>query len=64
MDERNVGENVSGKTTNVGHPQLKVWKYPLPGDTVLPMLHRVVIDTENGGLVRFQNEARFSQRNT
>jgi len=58
MDERNVGEMYL-VTTNVGHPQLKAWKYPLPGDTILPMLHRVVIDIENGGLVRFKMQPDF-----
>lgn len=58
MDERNVGEMYL-VTTNVGHPQLKAWKYPLPGDTILPMLHRVVIDTENGNLVRFKMKPDF-----
>jgi hypothetical protein len=58
MDERNVGEMYL-VTTNVGHPQLKAWKYPLPGDTILPMLHRIVIDTENGSLVRFKMKPDF-----
>lgn len=32
---------------------------PSTWNTVLPMLHRVVIDTENGGLVRFKMQPDF-----
>src|SRR5204863_6950298 len=28
----------------VGHPTLQAWKYPLPGDAVVAMIERVVID--------------------
>src|SRR6185437_1692818 len=27
-----------------GHPELRVWKYPLPGDSVVTMIQRVIID--------------------
>src|SRR5438045_4485806 len=30
--------------TSVGHPTLQAWKYPLPGDPVVTMIQRVVID--------------------
>lgn len=30
--------------TNVGHPTLEQWKYPLPGDKVVTTIERVVID--------------------
>jgi Tol biopolymer transport system component len=30
--------------TKVGHPELSAWKYPLPGDSVVSMIHRVIID--------------------
>jgi dipeptidyl aminopeptidase/acylaminoacyl peptidase len=33
-------------TTNVGHPRLSAWKYPLPGDEHIFMLHRVIIDVD------------------
>jgi dipeptidyl aminopeptidase/acylaminoacyl peptidase len=33
-------------TTNVGKPVLHAWKYPLPGDSVIPMIHRVIIDVD------------------
>ncbi|HSL72258.1 MAG TPA: DPP IV N-terminal domain-containing protein, partial [Longimicrobiales bacterium] len=34
QDERNVGEMYLA-STNVGHPTLRAWKYPLPGDSVV-----------------------------
>jgi dipeptidyl aminopeptidase/acylaminoacyl peptidase len=43
QDQRHVGEMYLVSTT-VGHPELRAWKYPLPGDSVIPMIHRVVID--------------------
>ncbi len=44
-DGRGVGEMYL-VSTNVGHPKLEAWKYPLPGDSVIFRLHRVVIDVE------------------
>jgi dipeptidyl-peptidase 4 len=46
-------------STNVGAPRLQAWKYPLPGDSLIFRIHRVVIDVEgpDGGaprVVRFQ----------
>lgn len=44
-------------STNVGAPRLEAWKYPLPGDSVIFRVHRVVIDLEAPGgprLVRFR----------
>ncbi len=43
QDQRNVGEMYLVRT-NAGHPELSAWKYPLPGDSVVAMIHRVVID--------------------
>ncbi len=40
--------------TKVGHPTLKAWKYPLPGDPVITMIQRVVIDVDSGKIVRLQ----------
>lgn len=42
QDARGVGEMYLA-TTNVGHPTLERWKYPLPGDSLIFRLHRVVI---------------------
>ncbi len=33
-------------TTNVGHPRLEAWRYPLPGDSVIFRIERVVIDVD------------------
>ncbi|MGH7460422.1 MAG: DPP IV N-terminal domain-containing protein, partial [Longimicrobiales bacterium] len=53
QDERNVGMMYLVETT-VGHPALQAWKYPLPGDSVIQMIHRVVIDVEAPRVVRFK----------
>ena len=47
QDERNVGDMFLVET-KVGHPTLKAWKYPLPGDSVVAMLQRVIIDVDAG----------------
>ncbi|MFN8860502.1 MAG: DPP IV N-terminal domain-containing protein [Gemmatimonas sp.] len=43
QDQRNVGEMYLVRT-KVGHPELSAWKYPLPGDSIVSMIQRVVID--------------------
>jgi dipeptidyl-peptidase-4 len=45
QDERTVGEMYL-VDTKVGHPTLQAWKYPLPGDSVIAMLRRVIIDVD------------------
>lgn len=45
QDQRNVGDMYL-VTTNVGHPHLESWKYALPGDSVIAMIHRVIIDVD------------------
>jgi len=52
-DGRQVGEMYL-VSTEVGHPRLEAWKYPLPGDEHIFTIHRVVIDTVTGEMVRFQ----------
>jgi dipeptidyl aminopeptidase/acylaminoacyl peptidase len=56
QDERNV-QNMYLIQTPVtgGHPVLKEWKYPLAGDSVVAMIHRVVIDLETGDMVRLKD---------
>jgi dipeptidyl aminopeptidase/acylaminoacyl peptidase len=49
QDERRVGEMYLVPTV-VGHPQLRISKFPLPGDSVMAMLHRVVIDVPSPSL--------------
>jgi dipeptidyl-peptidase 4 len=43
QDQRGVGEMYMTRT-RVGRPELSAWKYPLPGDSVVSMIHRVIID--------------------
>lgn len=43
QDQRGVGEMYL-VATRVGHPVLEAWKYPLPGDSIVTMIHRVIID--------------------
>ncbi|HEY9479919.1 MAG TPA: DPP IV N-terminal domain-containing protein [Gemmatimonadaceae bacterium] len=54
QDERNVGNMYVVHTSKRGHPVLQSWKYPLPGDSVVAMLERVVIDVESGKVVRLK----------
>jgi dipeptidyl-peptidase 4 len=43
QDQRGVGEMYLVET-KVGHPTLQAWKYPLPGDDVVTMIQRVIVD--------------------
>lgn len=52
-DGRKVGEMYL-VTTNVGHPRLEAWKYPLPEDKVIFQIHRVVIHLDGPRVVRLQ----------
>src|SRR5262245_18092619 len=56
QDQRGVGEMYL-VDTRVGHPALRSWKYPLPGDGVITTIQRVVIDVEAARVVRFQMPA-------
>src|SRR5262249_22969401 len=56
QDQRNVGDMYL-VDTRVGHPKLEAWKYPLPGDDVVTMIQRVVIDVASGKITRFQTPA-------
>jgi dipeptidyl aminopeptidase/acylaminoacyl peptidase len=58
QDERNVGEMYLVSTT-VGHPTLRVSKFPLPGDPVMAMLHRVIVDTDTGAVTRLKMDPDF-----
>ena len=53
QDQRGVGEMYLADT-RAGHPNLSAWKYPLPGDSVITMIERVVIDLDDGSVVRFR----------
>ena len=53
QDERKVGEMYLVETpVNGGHPVLKAWKYPLPGDEVVAMITRVIIDVDTGKVTK------------
>jgi len=53
QDERNVGDMYLVETpVNGGHPVLRAWKYPLPGDPVVAMITRVIIDVDTGKLTK------------
>ena len=41
-------------STAVGHPTLEAWKYPLPGDSVIFTIQRVIIDVDAGTVVRLK----------
>jgi dipeptidyl-peptidase-4 len=53
QDERKVGDMYLVET-KVSHPTLRAWKYPLPGDAEVAMLHRVIIDLDAARIVRLQ----------
>src|SRR5881394_2641240 len=53
QDERAVGEMYL-VTAKVGHPELQAWKYPLPGDSAIAMIQRVVIDVDAPRVIRLQ----------
>ncbi|MGA2261111.1 MAG: DPP IV N-terminal domain-containing protein [Acidobacteriota bacterium] len=61
QDEREVGEMylVSTPVNPVTHPALRVSKFPLPGDPVMAMLHRVIIEADTGRVVRLQMEPDY-----
>jgi len=53
QDQRQVGEMYL-VSTKVGHPELRAWKYPLPGDEHIPMIERVIIDIEGPKVTRLK----------
>jgi dipeptidyl-peptidase-4 len=53
QDQREVGEMYL-VSTKVGHPELKAWKYPLPGDAHVPMIERFIIDIDGPTVVRLK----------
>lgn len=53
QDQRGVGEMYLVHT-QVGHPTLEEWKYPLPGDPVVTTIQRVIIDLAGPRVIRLQ----------
>jgi len=50
LDERGVEEMHLIRTAEP-RPEVQSWPYALPGDTIVPMLERVVVDVEDGRVV-------------
>ena len=53
QDERTVNDMYL-VSTNVGAPRLRQWKYPLPGDSVVAMIHHVIINVADQRITRLQ----------
>ncbi|HEU4814266.1 MAG TPA: DPP IV N-terminal domain-containing protein [Xanthomonadaceae bacterium] len=51
QDQRRTG-SMTLVSTNVGHPVVETWKYPLVGDEHVTMIERVVIDVPSSTVVR------------
>lgn len=58
QDQRKTGEMYLVRY-KVGHPELMQWKYPLPGDSTISMIERVVVDLSGTApkVVRFKMPA-------
>src|SRR5689334_21234309 len=56
QDDRALGEMYLVRT-KVGHQELEAWKYPLPGDSAISMIQRVVIDLDGPKVIRLQMPA-------
>ena len=56
QDERGVGL-MHLVNTSTGHPELSSWAYPLPGDSIITTIQRVVIDVDAATVTRFQMPA-------
>ena len=56
QDERGVGEMYL-VSTKVGHPDLEAWKYPLPGDSIITTIQRVIIDVDAPRVTRLRMPA-------
>jgi dienelactone hydrolase len=53
QDQRNLGE-MDLVSTQVGHPGLKRWKYPLPGDRRVFMIEPLIIGVASHDVLRLQ----------
>jgi dipeptidyl-peptidase-4 len=53
QDERKAGDMYL-VTTNVGHPTLQTWKYPLPGDDNIITIERVIINVDTPKVINLQ----------
>ncbi len=41
-------------STNIGAPKLEEWKYPLPQDSAIVKIHRVIIEVDNPKVIRLK----------
>lgn len=55
-DGRGVGEMYL-VNTQLGHPKLEAWKYPLPGDAKIFLIERVIIDVDAKQVTRLKMPA-------
>jgi dipeptidyl-peptidase-4 len=53
QDQRNTGDMYLVNTV-AGHPTLRAWKYPLPGDEKITMIERVVIEVDGPKVIRLR----------
>ncbi len=53
QDQRKTGE-MALVSTNVGHPKVEIWKYPLVGDRDVTMIERVIIDVAGHRVLRLK----------
>ena len=56
LDQRHVKDFYLIKTS-VGAPVLTQWKYPLPGDSAIQKIYRVIIDVTNNSVVKLKTAA-------
>jgi dipeptidyl aminopeptidase/acylaminoacyl peptidase len=56
QDERGVGMMHLVNSTQA-HPTLQSWAYPLPGDSIITTIQRVIIDVDNPKVTRLQMPA-------
>ncbi|MGO4504570.1 MULTISPECIES: DPP IV N-terminal domain-containing protein [unclassified Dyella] len=55
QDQRKTGDMVV-VGTNVGHPKVEKWKYPLVGDKDVTMIERVIVDVDTRKVLRLKME--------
>lgn len=53
QDQRKAGDMFLVNTV-AGHPTLRAWKYPLPGDENITMIERVVIEVDGPKVIRLK----------
>ena len=56
QDQRHVSDMYLVRT-KVGEPELESWKYPIPGDSAIAMIHRVIINVDDAKIIRLKMPA-------